>query len=712
MTMPRPYRGFAPVLAVQINVPPPPPPREGRGMSARALAPALLLALALWAAEAPAQTNVCRGGPHTGSGNIQCVESSGGDDILIAPGNAGIDHATDNEASILAEHGGTGGIEFRMTAGTVVGRGSAGDGMYARHYGATGGGAMVIRMSGGSIETRGTEAYAIWGRRESGTGNVGIDVTGGSLSRTGATGGVVLGHHQATGNITIDMSGGAIEATGAGVRGLTGTHRGNGNLTIGLTGGSIATPGVGVGATRGVTATAGNIAVTVAGANTTVKTTDRTAHGVSAQNSGSGNTAIAMRGGLVETTGNGARGLSAYSGYTGTSPGTMSIVLEGGTVRTRGGTHTVATFNLYAHGVYAESNNGRHNVSVRMTGGDVETAGAGANGILVFKRGPAGAGSIEMTGGSIWTAGDDAHGAYVHMYDTATSTEGLTIDAAGEVSVEGLNARGLLGLHAGLGSAAITTGAAAAIEAPFAVGMEGRLTNDASAAGRILVTHAGAVEARDAGILAWARRSSGHTMGAGATTADDAARTTPMIRVASSGTVTVGASATDAFIRFRIAGDDETLSTAEQAVLDAITDNDSAALTTALAALPADDYDAAWKAEARELLRRRSAAPTGDGPLAHAAAEEILGMSRAGVRAMALSHTAIADRVRAGDALSTAERAALTAVLTKGDGNRSGDGADRPSRRRLRRRLEERGPATRADLQRRRHPCGRDRRRH
>ena len=660
---------------ILLDPPPPPPPAvrlEERTVSVRALAaavaPGLLLALALWAGHAPAQTNVCRGGPSTGSGNIDCVQASGADDIVIAPGNAGIDHSGNNESSILARHGGTGGIEFRMTAGTVVGRGTAGHGMYARHNGATGGGAIVIHMSGGSIETRGSSAYAIWGRRESGTGNVGIDVTGGSLSRTGATGGVVLGHHQGTGSLTVNMSGGSIEATGAGVRGLTGSHRGNGNLTIGLTGGSIATPSIGIGATRGIAATAGNIAVTVAGANSTVKTTGHQGTGVNAQNSGSGNTTIAMRGGLVETTGNGSIGLNAYSSYTGTSPGTTSIVLEGGTVRTRGGTHTFFGLNFYSHGVYAESNNGRGDVSVRMTGGAVETAGASANGIRVIKTGPAGAGSIEMTGGSIAAAGDGAYGAYVWM-GTATSTEGLSVDAAGEISVEGLNARGLAGFHLGLGSAAITTGAAAEVAAPFAIGMEGRLTNDDSASGRILVTHGGAAEARDVGILAWARRSSGHTMGSTPPSpTDDAARTTPMIHVTSSGDVTVGASVADAFIRGRIAGADETLSAAEQAVLDAITAEDSSALTTALAALPADDYDAAWKAEAQNLLRKRSAAPTGDGPLAHAAAEEILGLSRAGVRAMALSHTAIADHVRAGDALSAAERAVLTAVLTKGAG--------------------------------------------
>ena len=654
---------------------PPPPPERIVSVRApvAALAPGLLLALALYAGEAAAQ-NVCRGDAHTGGGIISCIEGAGSSaDILVNPGSLGINHATANIVAVEGDHSGSGNVELRMTAGSIVTTGTAGHGLYARHAGATGGGAIVVRMSGGSIETRGSNAYAIRARRVSGTGNVRIDLTGGSLSRTEATGGVVLGAHGGTGDVTVAMTAGAaITATGAGVRGLTGTHAGNGNLAVSLTDGSIATTGDGIGATRSNAATTGNIAVTVAGENSAVKTTENRATGVNAANSGSGNTAVTMRDGLVETTGNGAIGLRAYTSYTGTSPGTTSIVLEGGAVRTRGGTHTVATFNLYAHGVYAESNNGRGDVSARMTGGSVETAGASANGLYVLKRGPAGAGSIEMTGGAVTTAGDSANGAYVYMFDTGASTEGLTIDAAGAVSAEGLNARGLLGVHTGLGSAAVRTRAAAEIAAPFAVGMEGRLTNDASAAGRIVVTHEGAAEAREVGVLARAARSSGHTMGGGAQTADDAARTMPMIHVTSSGDITVGASVTDAFIRARITGADETLSTGEQAVLSAITAGDSDALTAALAALPDADYDAAWKAEAQNLLRKRaalSAAPTGDGPLAQRAAEEILGLSRAGVRAYALSHTGIVDHIRGSDALSAAERAALDAVLTEGAGS-------------------------------------------
>ena len=589
---------------------------------AATLAPGLLLALLFCAGEAAAQ-NVCRGGSYTGGGIITCMEGAGSSaDILVDPGKLGINHPTANTVAVEGDHSGSGGVELRMTAGSIVTTGTAGHGLYARHAGATGGGAVVVRMSGGSVETRGSNAYAIWARRASGTGNVRIDVTGGSLSRTGATGGVVLGHHQGTGNITIDMSGGAIEATGAGVRGLTGTHRGTGDLTIGLTGGSIATTGIGIGATRSNAVTAGNVAVTVSHASSAVRTTGALGHGVSIVNI-AGAATITMRDGLVETTGAGALGLHADSySDTESSPGTTSIVLEGGTIRTRGGIHTFSNVNYYSHGIRAQSNYTRGDVSVRMTGGAVETAGAGAYGIFVVKGGLAGAGSIEMTGGAITTAGDGASGAYVvHSYGltgASANTEGLSIDVAGAVSVEGLNTsvdglitRGLLGVHRGWGSATVRTRAAAEIAAPFAVGMEGRLTNDASAAGRIVVTHEGAVEARDVGVLAWAARSSGLTRGAGAQTADDAARTAPMIHVTSSGDVTVGASVTDAFIRARIAGADETLSTGEQAVLSEIVAGDSDGADEGAGGASGDDLrrrveggGAEPSAEARGIVRR------------------------------------------------------------------------------------------------------------
>ncbi len=602
-------------------------------MSARAFAAGLLLALALGAGEAAAQ-NVCRGGPHTGGGIIVCIEGgSSAADILVDPGSVNITGYTANNRGIRVDHDGSGNAEIRMTAGRVVTLGDQAEGLRIQRRGT---GSAIIRMSGGSVETREPSSRLLYVNRLAGAGDIGIYMTGGSLSSQGGDGSGLTASiaSGASGNITVSMSGGSIATQGASATGVSGAHAGTGNVTVSVSG-SVSTKGAssaGVAGARSNASSTGAVAVTLSGSDTVVKTEGHSAYGVSGSERGQGDVTVTMTDGLIETTGAGAIGLRGWSGYRGAGVSNVAVVMEGGAIRTRGGSYVNI---IHSHGVYAERSGGSGSASARMTGGSVETAGDNANGLHVYKSGSPGKGSVEMTGGA--------------------------------VSAEGLNARGLWVRHDGLGSIEMTTGAAAEVAAPFAIGMEGRLTNDDSAAGRILVTHAGAVEAPEAGVVAWARRSSGHTMGVGATTADDAARTMPMIHVTSSGTVTVGAPVREAFIRGRIAGADETLSAAEQAVLAAITDNDSAALTTALAALPADDYDAAWKAAAEDLRRKRAAAtaaPTGDGPLAHAAAEEILGLSRAGVRAMALSHTAIADRVRAGDALSAAERAALTAVLS------------------------------------------------
>ena len=153
-----------------------------------------------------------------------------------------------------------------------------------------------------------------------------------------------------------------------------------------------------------------------------------------------------------------------------------------------------------------------------------------------------------------------------------------------------------------------------------------------------------------------------------------------MIHVVSSGDVTVGEGVMDAYVRAAVAGDDGTLQAGERAVLDAVAAGDEAALTAALAALP-DGYDDAWKARMRAFRAARGAkrtdhhgsqgnAPGTNARLAEQAAVEILDIPRAGVRAMALSHTEIADHIRRGGfggTLSDDERAVLAAVLTGGD---------------------------------------------
>ena len=488
------------------------------------------------------------------------------------------------------------------------------------------GGNIVCEETSGSADIvidPGSVNVALIDANHRGSGDITVRMTAGAL--TGAGSYSILAQRRGSGDASIDVSGGSLTNTVLGSTGNTAT----GDVSISMSGGSLSGR-LAISRNGGT----GNGYVTVSG-DATIKETQAGVFGAGAASTGLGDEiSVRMMGGSVETTGANSAGLFLRSSNNnGAAAAAMTAVIEGGSVRTRGSSSS---------GVWFASFRGSRDASFRMTGG------------------------------SIVAEADDSAGVYFGLNRFATGQTASVRMTGGSIVAEGLGSRGLSAPTLNLGSLDAMTGAGAEIAAPFAVGMEGLLEVDASETGRLVFAHGGAVSARDVGVLAWARRSSGHTMGAGATTADDAARTMPMIHVTSSGDVTVGAPVTDAFIRARITGEDETLSAAEQAVLSAVTAGDSDALTTALAALPDADYDAAWKAEAEDLRRKRatsSAAPTGNGPLAHRAAEEILGLSRAGVRAYALSHTAIVDHVRAGNALSTEERAALDAVLTKGAGS-------------------------------------------
>ena len=457
--------------------------------------------------------------------------------------------------------------------------------------------------------------------------------------------------HRGSGDNTVRMTAGAL--TGSGGYSILSERRGSGDASIEVSGGSLTNQ---ILSSTGNTAT-GDVSISMSGGSLSGPLAIN-------RNGGTGNGYITVSGdATIRDTQAGFYGVGAISNGLGDE---LSVRVMGGSVEATGATSA---------GVFIQSSNNNAVAAAAMNvvieGGSVRTRGSGSSGVWYTSfRGNRGA-SFRMTGGSIVTEADDSRGVYFWLNRFATGQTVSVRMTGGSIVAEGLGSHGLFTDTVNLGSVDVMTGAGATIAAPFAVGMEARLTQDTSATGRLVFAHGGAVEARDVGVLAWARRSSGHTMGAGATTADDAARTMPMIHVTSSGDITVGAPVTDAFIRARIAGADETLSTGEQAVLSAIMAGDATALTTALAALPADDYDAAWQAEAQNLLRKRtaaSAAPTGNGPLAQRAAEEILGLSRAGVRAYALSHTAIVDHIR-GNALSTEERAVLDAVLAKGAGS-------------------------------------------
>ena len=635
---------------------------------AAALASGLLLAPVLWSGEASAQTSVCRGGATPTNMRIICEEvGASASDITINTGTINAVSTGMNQPGIHAhiQALGTGNIDVDMTGGTINTSGQQSIGVDANHAGASGN--VDVDVTGGSITASGAASSGVHGQ-SSGTGSLTVNMAAGTVSATGPSSQYgVRGAHAGTGNVSVTMSGGTVSSRSYA---LGATHTGTaGNVSVSMTGGSVRALGASAaGISAGKTTGAGSITIAVSEASsaapTVVKAEGVQGNSVHASRRGAGSLSITVSGGLIEASGAGGSGVYARSSFSGTGDADSTIRISGGTIRATGTVRDFFGFLIPPYGVYNGRTAGTGDADIDMTGGRVETAAELADGLHIYKAGTSGDADIDMTGGAVTTKGREAHGIHI-LIDGAANTSAGSIDVGGVVTVEGAEARGILGNHGGSAGIAAKTTASARIAAPFAVGMEARATNDASAAGRLVVTHGGAVEARDAGVVAWAARSSGHTMGDGAQTADDAARTAPMIHVTSSGTVTVGASVMDAFTQSRIAGADETLSAAERAVLDAVTAGDSDALDTALGALPST-YDDDWKAEARSLLAKR-AAPTGDAALAHRAAEEILGLSRAGIRAVAMSHTGIADHIRGDDALSDAERTVLEAVL-KGSG--------------------------------------------
>ena len=560
--------------------------------------------------------------------------------IYVTAGTVSATDATAGGAGVLAQHQGTGGIDIDLANVAVSTKGS-GHGVYGRHTGA-GGTGVDVDVKSGSISTVGDGAFGIGGAITGNSGGaVSIDVTDVDVTTEGSNSHGVFGLTNAVGEaVTVSVTRGSLSTAGRGAQGIFG-HVSDSASTASL---SIYTTAVTISTTaraNGVYARqagAGGIAFDLRGGSIT--TANDSAHAVLADNRGAGGTDIDLGGVAVSTTGDGSYGVF---GYTGTGGGAIAIDVTGGRIVTAGDD----SYGVIAADLDAASEAA---LSIYAGGVTVTTTGYASYGIYARHDGT-GSLDVDLDDAAVSTAGDETYGVVGNM-GNAASTAAIAIDAAGDsaIAVEGLDTAGMLGLQAGLGSVGITTGAGTAIEAPFAIGMDARATNDASAAGRIVVTPGGKIEALHAGVLAWADRSSGHTMGAGAQTADDAARTAPMIHVASSGMVTVGASVTEAFIRGRIAGADETLSAAEQAVLSAIMSGDSDAsdaLDTALEALPAA-YDADWKAEARNLLRKRIDEPDA-ARAANRAAGEILGLSRAGVRAVALSHTGMATFIRQGD---------------------------------------------------------------
>ena len=442
----------------------------------------------------------------------------------------------------------------------------------------------------------------------------------------------------------------AISTTAQTDFGVYARHTGSGNVKVGLTGGSVTTTGRQAYGVIGWHVGASG-AVDIDLKNTIVKTSGFNAFGVIGVHQGAGTVAVNVdiEGGVVETTGYPSHAVRALQA----GPGDVALVLKDTTVRTtNAGT---------AHGVVAQHTGTTGSLRVDVRGGSVETFGLHSFAVFGSVSSAPGGVAVSVADASVTTRGRFARA----IAGRHRSEGAIAVDVSGDTAVtaEGEGGIGVEALSEGGGAVEIAVGADVAIEAPFANGIVGRRTApgiQTAAPGRMVVTHRGDVRARNVGVFAWVDPMIGSTFGDGESAAETAGDE-PAIHVTSSGDITVGKNVMDAYIRAAVAGEDETLQAGEQAVLDAITAGDSDALETALAALP-DSYSDIWQTRVRGFLAARALSPTGrfswtggveptdpGRRLADEAAGEILGLSHAGIRAMALSHLAVINHIRVGD---------------------------------------------------------------
>ncbi len=512
--------------------------------------------------EAEAQTAVCSDTPGAGE-RIRCTEGAGSmDDIRIDARNVAIQVTGTRIRGVFGRHDGSGDIDIDLTGGSVTTSGTHSYGVGVGQFGASG--AIDIGLKDVVVKTSGTNAWGVVGDRTTGTGTIDIDVQGGSIEVAGPNSIAVHALQRSSGDIDIDVTDTVLKAV-------------------------------------------------------------FTSLGIYALRSGAaGDIAIGVRGGSIETNTFTTHGIYARAQFTDAAD-------EGGDIEVTVADTSVTNKGAFSYGVFAE-HLGRGGITVDVSGGSVMTS-EGRNGFGVYAH----------------------HGKRREVTGTDT-----TVD--------------------------MTIGAGTRVRAPFGNGVYGQLSFD-NVAG-VAISHAGAIEARDSGILAWASLASGLVRGDGSVLQleDHTGKRQPMIHVVSSGDVTVGAGVADAYIREVVTGTDGALSAAERAVLDAILAEDSDALDTALAALPAA-YTDAWKLRARDFLSARGLETTdiaasiipgsvgrpGNAFIAgEVAAREILGIPRAGIRAMAISHQRIAEYIQWADPddtdpnLSAAERRVLEAVLTGG----------------------------------------------
>ena len=316
---------------------------------------------------------------------------------------------------VNGRHQGSGKFKASVRDSSIVTRGRGAAGIFGDHHQS---GDIEIDVRDTAIATESTAvnnqgrttAHGIWGwmRNSAGTGNIAIDVQGGSIKTAGTDSNTIYGRHHGDGRIDIDVTGGLFETAGTVSHSIVGQHLGTGDVEMNVQGASVVTAGRQAYGILGWTQRDGNVDLSI---RNTAITTD--------------STAVASNG---RTSAHGIFGVVQGAANT----GTLTIDVQGSSIKTAG---------VASNGVYGW-NRGSGNIDIDVRGGSIETAGMASFGIYGLHQG---SGDIEITTGgghTVTTTGSNAAGVVAYHYGPAPARR-MTVTIGGTVDARGAGAQGV-----------------------------------------------------------------------------------------------------------------------------------------------------------------------------------------------------------------------------------------------------------------------------
>ena len=315
---------------------------------------------------------------------------------------------------IVGRHEGTGAIDLRVRATTVLGSGDGGHGIYGYHEGT---GDIGIAISGGSsVLTSGENARGVYGQH-GGAGDINIAISGSSVRTSGDTAEGVVGWHSDDGDINIVLrSSTVISDEGRGVAAYHnhGDQTNAGDIDIDVSGSTVEAKFHGV---YGYHNGNGDIGIDVTGSTVTVSGT--AGYGVFGWHQDRGDIVLRVRNSKITTSGSRGRGVYASHFQTdGFNSGDIDIDVVGTAITTTGGST--------AYGVYGYHNGGDGGIDISVTGGSsVSTSSANAHGIYARHIGKAYSDIFVTLGDStVTTSGAGARGIYARRQAAESQAAG------------------------------------------------------------------------------------------------------------------------------------------------------------------------------------------------------------------------------------------------------------------------------------------------